>query len=282
MGEVLMSKLKVYRTSLKRIEELSKLKEQEKKKAEDQKWHLEYDIYAPKIQALEDKRDKELNNITELANKTVENIQELIKSQGIVVKEVEAVYAMIDVHRNNLEKPFASDEMNLYMYSSKNAKGYYVTPSISIKVIICSREVVASNKYLAMYLYTVENDKPVNRYSLVIAYRSMFPMFNDVNRTDYINKIHTEGCQMGVLREGPDADDLVAWYRKKGLPQNLKDKITLHQKLEIAYEEAVQLYEDKEWKMGYLLWKKNYYETGYFKGTETDEYKAICQEINSL
>jgi hypothetical protein len=275
-----MSKITEYNNSKKKICELSVTIASIERDTDKEKSRLMYDVYRPMIHDLEKERDDKIHIVEAKSSSEKQELNNLIESQRVIVKEVEQVYVMIDVYKNNLKEPF-KPEVCLYVYSHKDEQGNYI--SDSRKVVFESFEVLESDKYKGMAMYVVENSKPTNKYSLVIAYSSLFPDEIFKRGFSYISSVHTEhGTRMTIIKKGPNKEDLIAWYHKKGLPQTVKDMITGHKKLEEQYEEAIKLYEIKEWKKGYLQWKKDYYENHYSQGTETPEYKAICKELKSL
>ena len=275
-----MSKLTDYRSSVKRIHELFEIVDQVTTEAEKEIHRLRYDVYQDKIRALEKERDDQIDLVTAKKEAKVAYHNKLIEEQRVIVKEVERIYGLIDVYRDNLKEPF-KPEVSLYTYSDRDEAGNYILERR--KVTLDPFTVMPSNKYLASAIYVVENGKPVNKYTLVVAYSTIF--LGDIFKTGwaYIPKINTEhGTVMMLLREGPDKDKLIEWYKKNGLSKEVQEVFDRHAELEKAYEEAIKLYDSKEWQKGYLQWKKKYYEEGYSHGIETPEYKAICKELNNL
>ena len=275
-----MSKLTDYRSSVKRIRELRDLYSEKERAAEKEIYRIKYDVYRDKIRALEKERDDQIDLVTAEKETEIALLNKQIAEQVVVVKEVERIYSLIDVYRDNLKESF-KPEVSLYTYSDRDEAGNWT--SDRRKVILESFAVHDLGKYISSSVYVVENGKPVNKYTLVVAYSTIF--LGDIFKTGwaYIPKINTEhGTVMMLLREGPDKDKLIEWYKKNGLSKEVQEVFDRHAELEKAYEEAIKLYDSKEWQKGYLQWKKKYYEEGYSHGIETPEYKAICKELNNL
>jgi phosphoglycolate phosphatase-like HAD superfamily hydrolase len=275
-----MSKLTDYRDSVKRIKELCKSAEKICRATAKDINTLEYDVYRDKIHAIEKERDDKINLIKAKKDAEIAKLDKEIEEQRVVVKEVERIYNLIDVYRDNLKEPF-KPEVCLYTYSDRDEQGNYI--SDRRKVTLEAFATLGLGKYIASSVYVAENGKPVNKYTLVVAFSTIFNQ--DVFKTNwsYIHNINKEhGTVMIPLKEGPDKDKLIEWYRKNGLPKDVQDRFNEHASLEKAYDEAIKLYDSKEWKKGYLQWKKKYYEEDYSHGIETPEYKAICEELNNL
>ena len=65
--------------------------------------------------------------------------------------------------------------------------------------------------------------------------------------------------------------------------QEFEDFIQKHKTLETEYTKAIEIFvESKEWELEYLLSEKKYYETEYSHGTEKEEYKEICRQIENF
>ena len=275
-----MSKITEYKNSLKQIKEFNEKIVILDSAQQKETYRLKYDVYQPKIRAIEKERDDMLETVKAKNEAEVQELNNFITSQRVIVKEVEQIYALIDLYMGNLENPYKPG-VYLYTYSDIDEQGYYI--SNKRKIYYQAIESLGVDAYKSTALYVVDNGKPTNKYSLVLAYSTIFN--NDILHKQwvYINKVNKENCtNIIILKEGPDKDKLISWYRKNDLPTEVKNLFDIHKKLETKYEEAVELYAIKEWKKGYLQWKKKYYENNYSRGTETSEYKAICKELESL
>jgi len=110
---------------------------------------------------------------------------------------------------------------------------------------------------------------------------SLFPDFKVEGGRGWLTNLHSDSRRHweSIIREAPAVDELLVWWRKNGVPAGIRSCLDGHKRLEEFYEEAVVLYNNREWRFAYLAYRKRYYENQVSRGRDSDEYKSILEEI---
>ncbi len=130
--------------------------------------------------------------------------------------------------------------------------------------------------------YIVENQKPKNKYSLVVYGDSIYGS-KLYNNCYYISGIHERCVTFGsVLKDFPTEREAQAYYDKLGKThKNVKEivgKITTLEYLEQCVREQTN---NVEWEIEYLEHKKQHAEHSYGYA-EREEYKEILKKLETL
>jgi len=154
-----------------------------------------------------------------------------------------------------------------------------------IKIPLERLKVLANDEFKHIAFYLIYDDsyrKKVNKYSLCIIGKTIFSgdVFKDVRPYNYVLPCNTNYNNIAIeVKVGKTREELIRYCdRYKGFNGNLAEL----EKLEKEYLEAIKLWDLKEWKIAYLEDRKDYYKNNYSHGTETEEYKIICEEIVKL
>ena len=143
-----------------------------------------------------------------------------------------------------------------------------------------------NDKYAKIQAFIVENNKPKNKYSLIIVGKSIFREKLFSNKLDYPYwyglRCRTSCNNIAVgVKDRPTKEELVAYF-EKNRDKMLKDYFEEHQQIEKEYEEIIEQTANRRWELAYWEDKKDYYENHYVNGTETKEYKAVLKKLKAL
>ena len=279
-------RLEAYRDNQKWVTELIVAQGLKKDMADRQHRHIKYDVYEEKIRKLEAERDAEIDKLENSLKAELGKLKAEEEQCYLVIKDVQLTFKMMEL----FERGFDPQELRYYQYTDKDDQGNYIGTRVR-KIYGDPVQVMASDKYKHVAVFLVENGKPVNKWSLVAAGRSVFAELlqnlRGFGSSSGISNFEPSADRIAVLREGPSREKLLAWYEKQGrYPEHLcqagkamLEWLQAHIKLQDCFEEAVRLYGTREWRLAFLDHRKHYYEHSYSNGTQTDEYKAVLEEI---
>lgn len=150
------------------------------------------------------------------------------------------------------------------------------------KILYKPIDIIADDKFKFIATYIIDNhNKPINKYSLIIAGNSIFNNQVMPLKVDYIHDTSENTCLIIQIKDSSSKEALIEWYKKnfknKCTPKILKDFLTAQKE----YQEAKDLYNESEWSFAFLKYQKNYYEHEYSRGTETIEYKKVVRQLNN-
>lgn len=232
-----------------------------KNAAYSRKWEREKEV--------QDKFCEELGMIEKKNKQIIDHFNAISESSHNVISEYEKIIENMDIinRGKTLQKPA------VYSIKWRDEHKYYEPTDI-----------IQENEYAFVYAYIVENDKPKNKFSLVIIGNSIFDL--PQLRKGYMASCNTDEYPSIEIKvkDLPTAEEALKYYQKNS--GNVKKEIyeTLNECAKF-YEEVKKLYQQKEWKIKYLENKKNYYSifmdrTDYPEYTE--KYKTICKELSNL
>jgi len=136
---------------------------------------------------------------------------------------------------------------------------------------------------LVLDVVLAENDKPKNKYSLVIVGNSAFRSILEPPHY-YGAPFNTFGERCDIesgIRDFPTKEELQAWFAKNKM-KILADYIKSHTETEAEYLIVAANCNTPEWEKAYWKDRKDYYENHYSHGTEQPEYAVVCSELNKL
>ena len=197
------------------------------KSTEDENYRLRYDLYAPKIRALEDERDHIMQG----------NTADYEKDRDLKQKEIEELYLVVNQVRRiltflHLERPadmaINDDDVQTYHEKQKVSLGY-----------------IYEDDYFRIKLFIVENDKPMNRYSLIALGRTIFT--EDQLKLTYGYGLFInikKRCQLQeILREGPSVEHLLTWLKKQPESRLISKLKGDYDEVKAAYQETIEQYQ---------------------------------------
>lgn len=150
------------------------------------------------------------------------------------------------------------------------------------KIVYEPFEVIIDDEYKTISAYIINNNKPVNKYTLAIIGNTVFN--GEVMELKYDHSIPgtSNNANIAILiKSASSKENLIEWYLKKCSKQitEMLNKFNIAQR---EYKEAKRLYKEKEWQIAFLKHRKFYYEHHYSHGTDTDEYKEIIDQLTIL
>lgn len=236
-----------------KISEFSEKCETEKKDTENKYWDLIWEL-KQKIRNLERERDKKKENIENKKTTCESNLLKQYHSSQEIVDYTEKLFDMMDISDNEFKETIPEEPV----------------------------DVIADDNYKKMYVVIGHSKKPVNCFSLILYVKKIF-------REKMISTI-TWPWEI-ILKEAPSEKILLEWYQKN--KSNLKwkrrkktiylsDVLSEFSKLERMYEQAKELYKQKQWRLAYLYHEKYYYEKYVTSGSDLKEYKAVLERIKIL
>lgn len=239
------------------------------------------DYYLEKIDTLRAKKREKTQQIISDTDIKIDMIKNSIDTERSVVNDVERKLRMIDLIGQR------ASETKVYQFSRYDENGNYL--SESRKIYFDPIDVIWDSEYTKIYVYIVPNDKPKNKYSLILRGYSIFTNFqlgksllNNCKCGIYIRGIHEDNYNICVnVKDAESEEKLKKYYDRNNkkimamLPDNIGD-------VEKEFETAKDLYKEKDWQIAYLEYKKYEYEHCYSRGTELPEYKEVINRLKKL
>ena len=141
------------------------------------------------------------------------------------------------------------------------------------------------NNYAAIKVFIINNRKPKNKYSLIVAGNTIFDNDTLNIKIPYSYGVDCYEKNANIffrIKDAPNKEDLTVYFNKNKA-KILKDFLIEHKKAEAEFEEIKKMtINNKEWEIIYLEEKKYYYENNVCRGTETQEYKEIIKKLKEL
>ncbi len=157
--------------------------------------HLQYDLYQPKIKALEDERDQLMHGNMDAHEKERDQKQKEIDSLHVVVKQVKRI---MDFLRVETDKDLAinDDDVTASMGRTKVNLGY-----------------IFDEDFLKIKLFIAENGKPKNKFTLIAVGRCLFRSHLLKLERGYGTGINTGfGLNLEVaIKDAPSVEELMTW-----------------------------------------------------------------------
>lgn len=268
----------------------------------DNKCHKIKWAYRDKIHALENTRDRKINVMTNTKDAVLKQLQKKKEPYNALLKTAETFFNYMDVYvgpirifltpdkklplllhdleedekdeynRRLRNEPRVLEPLVVYTYSDYDNSGSYIGRNANKKVLP-PIEMLADDNMKRVGLFIMPNKKPLNKYSLTLAFRYSLPtniIKTSPGRQDWI-----------TLKDFPTEKALMAYYGK-ARAKLIETYVTPYIAAEKEYTEAIETFKDPAWRLAYMLHKKHYYEKHYSHGTDTKEYKAILKETQAL
>lgn len=241
------------------------------------------DDYYDRIRTLENKRDNVLEAIQKKYDEFAKVLDAQIEEESVVVKKVDRLFELMTVAKSEAESP-TDLKPAVYHYTDRDERGNYLGWNNRRRVYYPSIGVVMDSPYQRIEAFIVDTGKPVNKYALVLFGVTIFAQMGKLKLEipyAYGLKCHSDSSMSMTLKEAPDKKSLELWYQKNGA-KKIDEYLSKHKEFEQEYERAKELLKQKQWQVAHLEHLKDYYEHGYHRGTETDEYKVVMKELKKL
>ena len=181
---------------------------------------LQYDVFQPKVRALEEELEKQLDEVKNAAVK-VHNVKvEQIKTLMVAVKTVERI---LEFFRLDTKQDLKTSD-DLVKYPERYQ--HYYRENLGV---------VFSDQYLEVRLFILQNDKPTNKYQLVLVGKCLFD--NGLGERpllklpcDYgITGAEWASAPQQILKEASSVKELHSWWLAHGFSKVswLKEYLTV-------------------------------------------------------
>lgn len=261
-----------YKSAVETLDTLQRDFEAEQRKLQDES-NVVYQKYAELERELYNKRTAEENAIRD--NKTKSRVAyDNAKIEFASAKmELDVIFDLMHIARQ--DKQALEPELKCYGSRIK-----------SIKLI----DTVRSTKTHIIKVFVVENEKPINRFTLYWVANSIYAGSQAIRwhakllggfPYGYVSGIsEVNATDKWAIKDAPTEDALIKSYErnKSHIASAWLDE---HVKLDEMYGQASALLDNHEWLIAYLEHQKKYYEEGYSRGTETPEYAQVCAELEA-
>ena len=267
-----------YRNAIKEARRLRDVIDKKAKERDLKTRHLKYDVYQPKISALEHELNEETEKAITEFNAFKERQDRLV---DLVQKGIQGTKDVLSLIKTSFNPRGLSVE--LYAYRDKDDQGNYYRNGNGDyerrQIFYTPIDTIAQDQYKNIQVFIVRTTKPTKKYALTIQGNSIFKdeKLTDIlpRRNEYINGLHENTNIRLILKEAPTVEVLQKWYdkNKAGL---LKDFFIKHADLEVQYETAKALYKSVEWKILYIENLRNEH------NRSDDEHSDYTNIINIL
>lgn len=277
-----------YKKAREMIEEIREREEKYVHNAQEELEKIRYK-YQELMQNLEHKKRQEEKKIIDKRTQFEEKIKSEINPHYEQITQFKKILTFMRIQKDKRDLHF---EVYKYDYPRDEhgevmrvQRGNCLDYPEKIKIPYNAIEVIKNDKYAIIKIFVVENDKPKNKFSLVVVGKSIFneDLFTQRRNfysyhlscdTDYVT------VRLSII-DRPTREELLQ-YLEKHKKNILKDYLAEHDQLERDYEKTIQLTNNKQWELAYWEDKKNYYENHYSNGIETEEYKEVLKQIKIL
>lgn len=225
-----------YLESEKRISSLSQARDDFREKKEKEITDLKWEVYQPKIRALEDERDERVAEIRKESESKQLESNEKIAELHKTIEKVERILSFL--------KPTAWKE-------KKNAEWLDFDESTVKAYHYCEKiETFYKDEYLKIVAYISENSKPKNKYSLTLVGKCFFT-------EKQIKFPYGYGLDLAIFGEGftvavpvidkPTIEEAKAYYTKNK-EKILKPTMEEYQAVKKEYLDVIRTYTIDDFK----------------------------------
>lgn len=235
------------------------------------------DSYDEKVRLLENEKREKVHHAEQNRDSKVAAINLHREPLTNTVNRVQKLLKVMDIIKDN---PTLLP-IEVYYYSDRDEQGNYIRDKR--KIYIDPIQVLRSDTYGIFNIYIVPNDKPKNKYSIIIRGRTIFDLMIPLHSQGYIFKINDNANIRITVKDAPTEKELLEYIARPINMQKIMDMIPQDLLPLIEdYKEAIELLKDVRWQRMYLEHKKHYYEEHVSRGTEDPEYKEILKQLQKL
>jgi rubrerythrin len=187
-------------------EEMEKIRED----TGNERTRLMYDVYRPKIRAIEEERDEACEKVKKTGESVIIEKRETITKLMEPVNQVKRILEFLRLDTKQ-DLNITDDDVKQYdRYGEKYRENLGL---------------VYDDTYLKVRLFIMENEKPKNKYMLVIIGKCLFD--NGLGDRPLLKLPHSYGLNLSspwgsapqdILKESSSVKELKAWWKAKGFP----------------------------------------------------------------
>jgi len=209
-----------------------------RKEKQEEHIRLEFDIYRPRIRAIEREQNEAIATATDNYDDMIAVVDGQIDGQSELVLQANRILEFLKLTPQDLT--MSDDE---------------VKPGYCAEKYQESLGYLYDGSYLKIKAFIIGNRKPKNKYSLILVGRSLFS--KNIIEYPYSYGIDLN-CKRNfhlllVVKDGDSISALQEYYTKRQ-PSILKETIAKHEEVVAEYEEAKQAYSLEEFA-GLVEWK---------------------------
>lgn len=221
-----------------KVDELANEQGASRKQAEDETRALMYDIYQPRIRGLENERDEKIKQLQDKAEAVYKKQAERITELYQPVKQVERILELL---RMNTRKPLQLSDADVCTRNEdyKEALG-----------------ILYQDEYIKAKIYIIENGKPVNKYSLCVMGRCLFPEHILKLTRGYISGCYVKGNHLDlefIARDFPTKQEAQAWLEPRREGPALMHWLDSYIKVKDEYIKTKAEYKRRDFKEFIIL-----------------------------
>jgi hypothetical protein len=214
------------------IEELSKARDGERDRRDQEIHHLHWDIYQKKIRDIEEERDNAIRAVEATRDKAIAEKNKEIEAHNSVIEQAKRILAILSANIEPLA--IGDDEVKTREYGTE-------TLGESLGYLL-------DDDYLKIKLFIILNSKPKNKYSLIAVGRSIFDEPLIKYHYGYGMEIQDSYLRFKlkvVLKDAPTPDELRDWLKKHKV---LADTLEEYQRVKQEYIATKQEYKTDDFK----------------------------------
>jgi hypothetical protein len=260
--------IKTYQNNCDEWNNLYAQQQEVKEKFNKKIWDIKYK-YREQIRKIESKMYDEIGVIEEEQKNKEDEIQREKDVIAEKLNQAQEIFKYIHLHAN---KPIA-DTPDVYSFRYGNRTSF--NPIINIR----------DDNYCKAYLYIITNNKPVNKYSLIMV--GSCPVLEPDR--DTVNNLYSYGvnantkekCHIMLNIKDDCSEKFLREYAKKNI-KRITNLLSIVDEKIAKYQQAIEIFQTTEGKIAFYNWRKEYYEKHYSNGTETPEYKTVLKKLKQL
>jgi len=266
--------IKQYKENEQEIKKINNSLDELREKNRKETYNLQYKIYYDRIRALQDERDKKINELNkQLKEKENTKEQEREKLEGVIIK-IQRIIKFLKTKK----KDIVINENDVKYYDRYNTKDKKPLEWLGY---------LYSDEFLKIKLLIAENDKPKNKYSLIVYGKCIFtddiikfPYSYGINLNDNYN-----GLNLKILIKDTSTIEELKKYLEKNKDKILKEKIEEYKEIKKEYLNTLEDYKIEDFKelfkvecsCGFFLLNKNSYSLDY-----NNKNKPLCPKCKGV
>lgn len=230
----------LYLRNKEKIAQLIKRTEKKRDKAHITTNHLTYAIYWNKIRSLEKERDKKINDIEKELEEFEKNKDAKIDKLSEIITKVDRYIEFLKLSQT-FQPVMAIRNNDVTRYDNNWDRDKYIE----------WLEYLHKDDFLKIRLLIAENDRPKNKYSLIVYGRCVFSNLSDtIIKMPYYYGVHLNDYSFsirGEIRCFPSLDELNLWV-EKNKTKILSEFMAQFGNVKKEYLEVTEKYELNDFK----------------------------------